>query len=91
MAARRKREVALRCLAQLAWRFYVFRRIAPTLSKNVILAFPYTFLIHHCKLRYLQRSATSLSLRAAAAAARMGRPTNSRRGLIAYWVRPFLF
>jgi len=41
-----------------------------------------------------QRSDTSLSLRAAAAAARVGRLIYlefSRRGLIAYWLRHFLF
>jgi len=38
-ATRRKRQVALRCLAQLGMAVLcVFHHIAPTLSKNVILA-----------------------------------------------------
>ena len=42
-------------LPSMAWRFYVFHRIAPTLSKNVILA--EVFLIHFLsyKSRYVAR------------------------------------
>ena len=40
----------------LAWRFYVSRRIAPTLSKNVILAAIFlTLLSYHYKSCYLAR------------------------------------
>jgi len=34
-------------LSSLAWRSYVFRRIAPTLSKNVILAEVFLIIINH--------------------------------------------
>jgi len=45
-AARKEREVALGCQHSLAWRSYVFHRIAPTLSKNVILAEVFLIIIN---------------------------------------------
>jgi len=43
-------------LPSTAWHgFYVFRRIAPTLSKNVILAEFSLYISYHYKSRYLTR------------------------------------